>query len=157
MSEEKIMPSDITYLTRQAMQQAAVRANDAKTRAVAGGDTSAAGQKFNAVFNSAKESQQVSTAPPAMHYAWDKDNAAMNQSQVPAMDTNSGESEKKPKETMNDWVNFMMHPPMLLKIGMVLANPTPIGAATAVASHFLGEALLPKEKGVDTLDQKPVP
>jgi len=54
-------------------------------------------------------------------------------------------------------VNFMMHPPMLLKIGMVLANPTPIGAATAVASHFLGEALLPKEKGVDTLDQKPVP
>ncbi len=148
------MPSDITYLTRQAMQQAAVRANDAKTRAVAGGDTSAAGQKFNAVFNSAKESQQVSTAPPAMHYAWDKDNAAMNQSQAPAMETNAGESEKKPKETMNDWMNFMMHPPMLLKIGMVLANPTPIGAATAVASHFLTEALLPKEKGVDTLDQK---
>ena len=47
------MPSDITYLTRQAMQQAAVRANDAKTRAVAGSDTSATGQKFNAVFNSA--------------------------------------------------------------------------------------------------------
>jgi hypothetical protein len=90
-----------------------------------------------------------------MHYAWDKDNAAMNQSQAPAMETNAGESEKKPKETMNDWVNFMMHPPMLLKIGMVLANPTPIGAATAVASHFLTEALLPKEKGVDTLDQKP--
>ena len=148
------MPSDITYLTRQAMQQAAVRANNAKTRAVAGGDTTAAGQKFNAVFNSAKESQQVSTAPPAMHYAWDKDNAAMNQSQAPAMETNAGESEKKPKETMNDWVNFMMHPPMLLKIGMVLANPTPIGAATAVASHFLTEALLPKEKGGDALDQK---
>jgi hypothetical protein len=149
------MPSDITYLTRQAMQQAAVRANDAKTRVVAGGDTSDAGQKFNAVFNSAKESQQVSTAPPAMHYAWDKDNAAMNQSQAPATDTNASESEKKPKETMNDWVNFMMHPPMLLKIGMVLANPTPIGAATAVASHFLTETLLPKEKGVEALDQKP--
>jgi hypothetical protein len=151
------MPSDITYLTRQAMQQAAVRANDAKTRAVAGGDTSAAGQKFNAVFNSAKESQQVSAAPPSMHHAWDKEDTSMNQSKAPTTDTNTGESEKKPKESVNDWVNFMMHPPMLLKIGMVLANPTPIGAATAVASHFLGEALLPKEKGVEALDQKQAP
>lgn len=150
------MPSDITYLTRQAMQQAAVRANDAKANAVAGGNTSAAGQKFNAVFSSAKESQQVSSAPPSMHYAWDKDNTGMNQSQAPNLDTTSSDAEKKPKESASDWVNFMMHPPMLLKFGMLLANPTPLGAAAAVASHFLGEALLPKEKaGGDALDQKP--
>ncbi len=151
------MPSDITFSTRVAMQQAAARASEAKARNVAGGNTSAASQKFNTVFNSAKESQQVSAAPPSMHHAWDKEDTGMNQSQAPTTDTNAGESEKKPKESMNDWVNFMMHPPMLLKIGMVLANPTPLGAATAVASHFLGEALLPKEKGTEALDQKQTP
>lgn len=148
------MPSDITFLTRKAMQQAAVRAGEAKTQAIAGSTTSASGQKFNAVFSSAKESQQISTGPASMHHAWDKDDAGMNQSLPPHTESASSEPEKKPKESMGDWVNFMMHPPMLLKIGMVLANPTPIGAATAVASHFLGEALLPKEKGIETLDPK---
>ena len=73
------MPSDITFSTRVAMQQAAARASEAKARNVAGGNTSAASQKFNTVFNSAKESQQVSAAPPSMHHAWDKEYTGMNQ------------------------------------------------------------------------------
>lgn len=149
------MPSDITFSTRQAMQQAAIRASEAKTQAAAGTNTSAASHKFNAVFNSTKDSQQFSTASPAMRHAWDKEETGMNQSQAPTTNTKASESENKPKESASDWVNFMMHPPMLLKFGMLLANPTPIGAAAAVASHFLGEALQAKEKGVEALDQKP--